>query len=137
MRKLFQKPLVLAAGIVVVIMLIPGCQEENISDTKSTVPRTRLLATRNRELKKEIRGLKKQHKNEIKAWEKRLAKCQRGKGDLEERFGKGVEKYMEAIVGPLTDENTKLFKENERLKRRIAQLVEELRKRPTIRPQPL
>lgn len=116
MRKLFQKPFILAAGIVVVITLIPGCQKENISDTKSTVPRTRLLATRNRELKKEINELKKQHKNEIKGWEKRLAKCQRGKGDLEERFGKGVKKYMEAIVGPLADENTKLFKENENLK---------------------
>ena len=151
MGKLFQKPLVLSAGIVVLITLIPGCQEENISDTKSSVPRTMLLATRNRELKKEINGLKKQHKNEINAWEKRLAKCQRDRQALAKLSAKDFRKDLDALrntakeTAKLVDESLKsqveeLQKENEDLKRVIAQLkkqLKELRKRPTIRPQPL
>jgi len=69
MIKTFPKNLVLTAGIAVIIMLVSGCQEETISDTNSSGARTRLLATENRELKKQINNLKKQHKNEIKQWD--------------------------------------------------------------------
>ena len=53
MKKSFQKVVILAVGIVV--MLIAGCDEEqNLSSTKSAVKKHQLIATENMRLKKEL-----------------------------------------------------------------------------------
>jgi predicted nuclease with TOPRIM domain len=146
MKKLAQKALVLAVSIVAVAVLVTGCQEEKQPDTKTIIAKSRLKVLEskreNRQLRKEIENLKKQHKEEIKHQKNLLEKCQQEKKDLEESLSKGVDKYMEDVLGPLVDENAKLHEENENLKSQIRLLkkqLEELKKRPTIpdKPQPL
>ena len=125
------KTLVLAVGIVVGIMLIAGCEEEeNSSDTKSdTKPntrRSRLIAVENVQLKKQIEKLKKVHAKEIKRQEELLDKCEREKKTLEELSSKGVESYMQDVLGPLAEENAKLHEEIKTLKAQIEKLKTEL-----------
>ena len=138
MRKSTKKALLLAIGAIVAVTLFAGCQEENQSDTESSIPRSKLIAAKNRQLRKDITNLKKLHKGEIKRQEKLLEKCLEEKKALGTQASKALlEGMMGHVLTGVTEENAELHQENDRLKRRIAQLVEELRKRPTIRPQPL
>jgi cell division septum initiation protein DivIVA len=142
MIKAFLRNLVLTAGIALIIMLVSGCREQVIADTNSSGARTKLLATKNRELKKEINSLKKQHKNEIRQLEKLLGECLREKGTVVKASTEEIKDLIEASLKDVNEENSKLRQENNRLKRRIAQLekeIEELRKKPAIpaSPQPL
>ena len=121
------KTLVLAVGIVVGIMLIAGCEEEeNSSDTKPNTKRSRLIAVENIQLKKQIEKLKKVHAKEIKRQEELLDKCEREKKALEELSNKGVESYMQDVLGPLAEESAKLHEEIKTLKAQIEKLKAEL-----------
>jgi uncharacterized protein (DUF3084 family) len=157
MKKQAQKALILAVSIVAIAVLVTGCQEEKQPDTKTIIAKSRLKVLEskreNKQLRKEIENLRKQHKEEIKYQKNLLKKCQQEKKDLEEVANKGVGKYMEDILGPLVDENAKLNEENENLKSQIKalqaqikrlkeqheELIKELRKRPALpdKPQPL
>jgi uncharacterized protein YaaN involved in tellurite resistance len=146
MRKVTQKRILMAVGIAYAISVVAGCAEEQQSDTRSIITKTRLEAyekdAENRQLKREIKDLKALHKKELQNQKKLLGKCLRRKKSLEELSNKGVEEYMNTIVGPLVDENSRLREENEKLKAEIVRLkdeIEQLRKKPTIpdRPQPL
>ncbi len=125
------KTLVLAVGIVVGIMLFAGCEEEENSsdtkpDTKPNTRRSRLIAVENVQLKKQIEKLKKVHAKEIKRQEEQLDKCLQEKKALEELSDKGVESYMQDILGPLAEENAKLHEEIKTLKAQIEKLKTEL-----------
>jgi hypothetical protein len=128
------------------MMLISGCEEEvKISDTKPDVKldtppsakRSRLIAIENTRLKEQIRRLKDSHTREMEKQKnlhtkeqnrqkKLLDNCLRQKGVLQEMSKKGVENYMQNILGPLADENTKLQEENKTLKAQIEKLKTEL-----------
>jgi len=127
MRKSAKKTLVLVVGVIVALTLFAGCEEENQSDTKASTTRSRFIANENRQLKEKIKELNRQHKREIERWENLLAKCQKEKKDLEELSSKGFDKYMENILGPLSDENTKLRVENENLKSQIKMLQAQIK----------
>jgi len=131
MRKSAQKALVLAIGVVVAVTLVAGCDEENRTNAKTDITKSRLVAVENRQLKKEIKQLKERHKKEIKHQERLLAKCQREKENIAELSGKGIKDLMDAALNDAAEQNSKLRRENEKLKNEIAQLkkqLEELKK---------
>ena len=120
------KTLVLAVGIVVGIMLIAGCEEEqNSSDTEPNTKRSRLIAVENTQLKNQIEKLKKLHAGEVEKQKKQLDKCLQEKKGFEELSRKGIENYMEDILGPLAEENAKLHEEIKTLKAQIEKLKTE------------
>jgi hypothetical protein len=138
MARSVQKMLVLVVSIVFCAMLFAGCEEEqNLSDTTPGAKQSRLIAVENSRLKKQIEQMKIQHAKELQKQkelndkerqrqQKQLDNCLREKGAMEEISTKGVESYMQDVVGPLTDENTKLQEENQTLKAQIEKLKTEL-----------
>ena len=131
MARTISKMLVLAVGIVLVTMLFTGCEEEQkISDTQPDLTpdakRSRLIAVENAQLKQQIEKLKQMHAGEMQRQQNKLDSCLQAKAAVEEISKKGVESYMQDIVGPLTEENAKLQAENKALKTQIEQLKTEL-----------
>jgi hypothetical protein len=101
------------------------------------VKRSRLIAVENAQLRQRIEELKDQHARELQRQkelndkerqrqQRKLDNCLRSQAVSEEISGKGVEKYMQNIVGPITEENTKLREEIETLKAQIEKLKAEL-----------
>ncbi len=141
------KMLVLAIGIVFGLMLIAGCEEEEkISDTMTDITpdakRSRLIAVENAQLKQQIKKLKDLHAGELQRQkelndkerqrlQRQLDSCLRVQAASEEISKKGVESYMQDIVGPLTDENARLQEENKNLKTQIEKLKAEIDKLKT------
>jgi hypothetical protein len=138
MARSVPKMLVLAVSIVFGAMLFAGCEEEqNLSDTTPGAKQSRLIAVENLRLKKQIEQMKIQHAREMESQKKLhdkendrqkklLDSCLQQKAAMEEISKKGVESYMQDIIGPLTDENTKLSEEITTLKAQIEELKTEL-----------
>jgi hypothetical protein len=138
MARSVSKIFVLAVGVVLSAMLFAGCEEEqNLSDATPDVKQSRLIAVENTRLKKQIEQMKIQHASELQKQkerndkerqrqQKQLDSCLRAKDAMGEMSKKGVESYMQDIVGPLTDENAKLQQENKTLKEQIEKLKKEL-----------
>lgn len=146
MKRTVPKTLVLAAGIIICFMLFAGCEEEEKlsgakldakQDTELDAKQSRLVAVENAQLKRQIEKLKSLHAREMekqknlhaKEMEKQkrlLDKCLRSKGALEEMSEKGIENYMQNILGPVVDENAKLKGEIKTLKAEIEKLKTEL-----------
>jgi hypothetical protein len=130
MKRPVPKTLVLAVGIIVGFMLIAGCEEEeNLSNTKPeaepNAKRSRLIAIENVQLKEQIEKLKNLHAGEMERQKNLLDKCLREKEALEEISSKGVDNYMQDILGPLSEENVKLQEEIKTLKAQIEKLKTE------------
>ncbi len=127
MKESAPKMIVAAVGIAFGIMLFAGCEEEekNSSNTTLDVKRSRLIVIENRQLKQQIEELKKAHAKEIKGQKELLGKCERQKKILEELSSKGVDSYMQDLLGPLAEENTKLHEEIQTLKAQIEKLKAE------------
>ena len=148
MARSVSKAIVLAVGIVFGLMLIAGCEEEEkIPDTKTDAQlditpdakRSRLIAVENVQLKQQIEKLKEMHAGELQRQKKlndkeiqkqqrELENCLQAKGAMEEISKKGVETYMQNILGPLTDENAKLQEENKDLRHKLRSLKQSLKK---------
>lgn len=146
MARSVSKMLVLAIGIAFGTMLFAGCEEEqNLSDTKADakldeppdVKRSRLIAVENAQLKQQIEKLKDLHAREMQRQkelndkekqrqQKQLDGCLRAQAAMEEISKKGVDNYMQNILGPIADENAKLQEENKALKAQIEKLKTEL-----------
>ncbi|MHC4086609.1 MAG: hypothetical protein ACYSWZ_14430 [Planctomycetota bacterium] len=146
MKESAHKTLVLAVSVIFSIMLIAGCEEEEkISDTKldaklDTPPdakRSRLIAIENAQLKARIEKLRDLHTREMESQKnlhnreknrqkQLLDNCLRDKGVLQEMSEKGVENYMQKVLGPIVDENAKLQEENKALKEQTEKLKAEL-----------
>ena len=138
MKESGHKTLVLAAGIIISILLIAGCEEEEklsntMPDTIPDMKRSRLIAAENAQLQKQIEELKILHASQMERQknlnakdkdrqQKLLDNCLREKKGIEEMSKKGVEGYMQDVLGPLTDENTKLQEEIKALKAEIEKL---------------
>ncbi len=131
MKRSAPKMLVAAVSIVFGIMLIAGCEEEeNLSnakpDAEPNAKRSRLIAIENTQLKEQIEKLKKLHTSEMEKQKKLLDKCLREKEGLAKLSSEGVDSYMQDILGPLSEENTKLQEEIKTLKAQIEKLKTEL-----------
>jgi hypothetical protein len=146
MKESAHKMLVLAVSTIFGLMLIAGCEEDaKISDTKldakpdakldipPDAKRSRLIAVENVQLKQQIQKLKAQHASQMerqkelhdkenKRQKKLLDNCLRDKGVLEGMSKQGVENYMQNILGPLAEENTKLQQEIKTLKEQLEKL---------------
>ncbi len=131
MKRSAPKTLILAAGILIGIMLIAGCEEEeNLSDTKPDAKRSRLIAVENAQLKEQIEELKKLHASEmgrqknlhteeLKIQKGLLDKCMQEKKAFEDMSKKGLENYMQVILAPIVEENAKLQEEIKTLKAQL------------------
>lgn len=117
MKRRAWKTFVLAAGTVV-IMLIAGCEKENAPDTK----RSRLIATENIRLKKELE----QRDKEIKKQEKLLEKCLQERDTWKAKAQQNIQEQVDKVLAGVMEEYTKLRKENEGLKAQIEKLKAEL-----------
>jgi uncharacterized protein YlxW (UPF0749 family) len=118
MKGIVKKQVVLAAGIVFVIMLIAGCEEQNVPNAK----KSRLVAAENMQLKKELNqlGVKLEQRNrEIEKQKGLLDKCLQEKKTLEEKVNENVEELVGGIMDIFTEENARLQKEIDRLKKEV------------------
>ncbi|MBA7676101.1 hypothetical protein ES703_84342 [subsurface metagenome] len=100
------------AVCVAFIILIAGCEGENLSDTKSNIEKSRLIAVENIQLKKEVAKQK-----------KLLDKCLRKKKALQEK----PQEEGESPTKFLFEENLRLDKENKNLKAQVQQLEARVR----------
>lgn len=129
MRRPAVKTIVLAVSILLVVALFYGCKEQTPEDTKSILRKSRLIATENTQLKKELATSKE--------------KIEKLKGQIEEhqerakRLEEAVRKSSEELVGTvfmglaedsleLTADNAELKAENEKLETEIEELKKEL-----------
>ncbi|MBA7712785.1 hypothetical protein ES703_121775 [subsurface metagenome] len=117
MKRRAWKTFVLAAGTVV-IMLIAGCEKENAPDTK----RSRLIATENIRLKKELE----QRDKEIKKQEKLLEKCLQERDTWKAKAQQNIQEQVDSILTVVMEKNKELREENEGLKVQIKELKAEL-----------
>ncbi len=124
MKKAVRKGFVVAISVVVV-MLIAGCQEQQLPSEK----KSRLIAAENMQLKKElerrskeIEGLKELHDREIQKQEKLLAKCLEEKETWKEKSRQNIRNQVNSVVDALMEQNAKLREENEKLKAQIEKL---------------
>jgi len=151
MKESAYKMFVLAVGIIFSIMLFAGCEEEEkISDTMTDTPdakRSRLIAVENVQLKKQIEKLtalhasemerqKELHSRELEGLQQRLDTCLQEKEARDDMSTKGVEEYLQNVLGPISEENTKLREEIDTLKTQIEKLKTELEelKKPKVVP---
>jgi len=123
MKRPTQKAFVLAVGIVVVIALIAGCDEEqNLSSTKSAVKKHQIIAAENIRLQKELE----RRDEEIKKQEKLLEKCLKEKNTWKEKAQQNIQKQVDSILTVVMEKNKELREENESLKAQIEKLKAEL-----------
>ncbi len=125
MKKAVRKGFVLVVSVVV-IMLIAGCEEQQLPSAK----KSRLIAAENMQLKKElerrskdIERLKELHDREIEKQEKLLAKCLEEKETWKEKSRQNIRNQVNGVVDAIMEQNAKLRRENEKLKAQIEQLT--------------
>ncbi len=114
MKGIARKEVVLVVGIVFVIMLIAGCEEQNVSNTR----KSRLIATENSQLKKRLE----QRDGEIEKQKGLLDKCLQEKKVLEQKTSQDFKGQVEGILVILMEENVKLRQEIDRFKKEIEEL---------------
>ena len=125
MKEAVRKGFVLEVSVVVIIMLIAGCEEQQLPSAR----KSRAIAAENMQLKKglerrskEIEGLKDLHDKEIQRQEKLLAKCLEEKDTWKEKSRQNVRNQVKGVLDTVIEENAKLRQENDRLKAQIAEL---------------
>ena len=123
MKRLTQKALVLATGVV--IMVGVGCQESEAPSTK----RARLIASENMQLKKQleqrdsqIEKLKNEHGKQIKQLEEQIAKCLEQKQSLQKRLQENVQERVDEVLATVVEENAQLRQEISKLNAQIEEL---------------
>ena len=117
------------AVAVIVVTLVASCQESSTSGP-TDAKKSRLIASENLELKKELAGrdkeiarLKELHSKEIKRQEELLAKCQEEKEYWKKKSEENVEKQIAEVSTAVMELNAKLQEENENLKAQIDKLM--------------
>ncbi|MHC4395972.1 MAG: hypothetical protein ACYS1A_10000 [Planctomycetota bacterium] len=119
MRKSVQTALILAIGIVFVVMLIAGCEEQSLSNTK----KSRLIANENRQLKQQLA----RRDREIEKQKGLLAKCLVEKKNLLGLSDEKIENMMGGAFGNISKQNVELQQENKKLKAQIEELKNQLK----------
>jgi len=118
MRKSVQTTLVLTIGIVFVITLLAGCQEQSISDTR----KSRLIADENKQLKQQLA----RRDREIEKQKELLEKCLEEKKNLKTMLQGQVKNLMEGALEKVSRERAEFRKENEGLRAQIEELKKQL-----------
>ena len=125
MKKAVRNGFVVAVSVVVIVLII-GCQEQELPSAK----KSRLIAAENMQLKKElqqrskeIEGLKELHDREIQKQEKLLAKCLDEKETWKEKSRQNIRSQVNGVLDTLMEQNAKLRQENEKLKEQIEKLT--------------
>lgn len=113
MKKLNQLKMILVASIVFII-LIAGCEKQNMTSTK----KGRLLAAENQRI---IKQLKKRDAN-IAKQKKLLEQCREEKQALKEVPQINIDGILESFLQNLGVENERLTDENERLNAEVERL---------------
>ncbi len=133
MKKAVRKGFVLVVSVVIVIMLIAGCEEQQLPSAK----KSRLIAAENMQLKKElerrsedIERLIDLHDREIKRQEELLAKCLEEKETWKKKSRQNIRNQVNGVLDAIMEQNAKLRRENEKLKAQIEQLT-------AAKPEPL
>lgn len=129
MKKAVRKGFVLAVSVVV--MLIAGCEEQELQSAK----KSRLIAAENMQLKKElerrsndIEELKELHGKEIEKQEELFAKCLEEKETWKEKSRKNIRNQVNGVLDAIMEQNVKLREENKRLKAQVEQLEAQAKK---------
>ena len=133
MKRPVQEIIVLAVSIMIVLLIV-GCEEQNLSNPK----KARLVADENIRLQKQLE----QRDDEIEKQRELLEKCLQEKNALEKMAHENIQGMRDNAFKGLIEESKKLRQENEQLKARIAQLEEELKSLEEVpqlpdKPQPL
>jgi len=113
MKKILHKAIILVIGICFFIVLITGCEEQELSDKKA-----RLIATENIELKEQIKQLDK----EIEKQKNLVKQCEGDKEVLKGQLDGGMQDMMSGVLESIVQENKSLQEENAKLKTQIEQL---------------
>lgn len=128
MKRPTRRTFVLAFGIILGVMWIVGCQEENLSDTTPNMKMSRLIAAENIDLKKQIEEQKTAYAKEMEKQKKLLDGCLADKKVLEKRTKKEIERQVNEVVSVVIAKNAELRQENKNLKAQIDELKKELEK---------
>jgi len=113
MKRVLQKELAMVISMAVIILII-GCEEQNLAGTK----KCRLLAAENIQLKTQLD----ERDKKIEKQKEQLEKYQQEKQTLKEATYQINPEFMEFIVS----ENARMLKENEALKAEVERLKKEL-----------
>ena len=122
MRRPAVKTIVLAVSILLIAVLSEGCKEQSPEDTKSILRKSRLMASENTQLKKELATSKEkiaEQKTQIEEYQERLKK-------LKDGIRKSSEELVETVFMGFAEGNLELTAENEKLKAEIEELKKEL-----------
>ena len=132
MKKAVRKGFILVS-VVLIIMLIAGCEEQQLPSAK----KSRLIVAENMQLKKElerrsedIERLIDLHDREIKRQEELLAKCLEEKETWKKKSRQNVRNQVKGVLDAVMEQNAELREENEKLKAQIEQLT-------AAKPEPL
>ncbi|MHC4061138.1 MAG: hypothetical protein ACYSUC_08835 [Planctomycetota bacterium] len=128
MRRLTRKNCLFAVGIVVGIILIAGCEQQNQPDQTPSEKMSRLIAAENIDLKKQIEQQKVAHARDIQKQKKLLDKCLTDRKALEKRTKKEIERQVNEVVSLVIAKNGELRQENQELKTQIDELKRQLDK---------
>jgi hypothetical protein len=116
MKKPARKTFPSAVGIIVAVMLIAGCQEQNLSDETPSEKMSRLIAAENIDLKKQIEEQNVAHAKEMQKQQNVLDGCLADKKALEKRTKKEIERQVNEVVSVVIAKNGELRQENQELK---------------------
>ena len=118
MRKPIHTTLVLTTGVVFVIMLLAGCQEENLPDTR----KSRLIADENKQLKQQLA----RRDREIEKQKELLERCLEEKKNLKDMLQGQVKDLLSPALEKVSRERNELRKENEEFRAQIEELKKQL-----------
>jgi peptidoglycan hydrolase CwlO-like protein len=122
MRRPAVKTIVLAISTVFVVALFYGCKEQTPEDTKSILRKSRLIATENMQLKKELAT----SQEKIEKLKGQIEEHQERVKRLEEAVRKSSEELVETVFMGLAEDSLELTAENTALKAEIEELKKEL-----------
>lgn len=112
--------------VALVAMALAGCQQPQQQEPPNE-KQARLLAAQSADLKKalaakdaEIASLRQKHAQAIQQRDAELAKCKARIEALQKDLDKGIAERVDRLTTPVIDENAKLRKEIEQLKKQSA-----------------
>lgn len=119
MRKSIQTGVFFAIGIVLVVMLAAGCEEQSLTSTR----KSKLIANENRQLKEQL--VRRDRK--IESLRNQFQECLKEKKYFEEDAQKKMEEMIGLSYNILTEKSEKVKEENKKLKLEIKELKKQLK----------
>ena len=119
MSKSVQTTIVLTIGIVLVVILTTGCEEQSLTSTR----KSRLIADENKQLTEQLA----QRNREIEKQKKLLEQCLKGKKVLTEQLKEKMGEMIRNALNNRDKETERLQEENKKLKAQIEELKKQLK----------